>query len=377
MADEVQSRGEVLIVEDTKVSLRIVSEILTAHGYSVHPVLSGSRALEVALQTPLDLVLLDINLPGKSGFDVCRELKEIASLAEVPVIFMSGRDEILDKIQAFEVGGVDYLTKPCHAEELLARVATHVSIRALQRELGEARSELERALASARAAEESATRLLDRMLPAPIAARLKEADGPFANHFEEATVLFADLVGFTHYAASATPDEMIDFLNQIFSNFDLLTRWHGLEKIKTIGDAYMVVGGVPDAREDHSQAVADLALAMLNVNRARSHLPLRIGIHRGSVVAGVIGRSKPNYDLWGDTVNIASRIESYGHADSISVSKEVHDVLGEGYEFDEGRVIDVRGRGPVLVYELLGRRERGDRGPLVPGPGDLTGADRS
>ncbi|HFE47022.1 MAG TPA: adenylate/guanylate cyclase domain-containing protein [Nannocystis exedens] len=249
-------------------------------------------------------------------------------------------------------------------------MATHVSIRSLQRELGEARAELELALASAQAAEESASRLLERMLPASVAARLKEADSPFATHFEEVTVLFADLVGFTQYAAGATPDELIDYLNQIFSNFDLLTRWHGVEKIKTIGDAYMVVGGLPEPREDHSQAVADLALAMLNVARVRSHLPLRIGIHRGSVVAGVIGRSKPNYDLWGDTVNIASRIESSGRVDSISVSKEVHDALGDDYEFDEGQVIDIRGRGPVLVYELRGRRTPGKRGPLLPGLGD-------
>ncbi len=369
--DEVENRGEILIVEDTKVSLRIVCEILAAQGYSVHPAMTGAQAHEVAMRTSLDLILLDINLPGKSGFEICLEFKQIAKLADVPVIFMSGRSEILDKIRAFEVGGVDYLTKPCHAEELLARVATHVSIRSLQRELGEARAELELALASAQAAEESASRLLDRMLPASVAARLKEADSPFASHFEEVTVLFADLVGFTQYAASATPDELIDYLNQIFSNFDLLTRWHGIEKIKTIGDAYMVVGGLPEPREDHSQAVADLALAMLNVARVRSHLPLRIGIHRGSVVAGVIGRSKPNYDLWGDTVNIASRIESYGRADSISVSKEVHDALGDDYEFDDGQVIDVRGRGPVLVYELRGRRTPGKRGPLLPGLGSL------
>ena len=369
--DEAEKRGEILVVEDTKVSLRIVSEILAAQGYTVYGAMSGAQALEVAMRTSLDLILLDINLPGKSGFEICRGFKQLAKLADVPVIFMSGRSEILDKIRAFEVGGVDYLTKPCHAEELLARVATHVSIRSLQRELGEARGELELALASAQAAEESASRLLERMLPASVAARLKEADSPFATHFEEVTVLFADLVGFTQYAASATPDELIDYLNQIFSNFDLLTRWHGVEKIKTIGDAYMVVGGLPEPREDHSQAVADLALAMLNVARVRSHLPLRIGIHRGPVVAGVIGRSKPNYDLWGDTVNIASRIESYGRVDSISVSKEVHDALGDDYEFDEGQVIDIRGRGPVLVYELRGRRTPGKRGPLLPGFADL------
>jgi len=369
MNDQTHHQAQILIVEDTKVNLRVVSEILAANGYIVHPALTGSKAIEIAMAQPLDLILLDINLPGKSGFDVCLELKQIASCVEIPVIFMSGRDDILDKVRAFEVGGVDYLTKPCHAEELLARVATHVSIRALQRELGQARADLERALASARAAEESASRLLDRMLPAPIAARLKETDGPFANHFDEATVLFADLVGFTHFAATALADELIDYLNQIFSKFDLLTRWHGIEKIKTIGDAYMAVGGVPEPREDHTQAIADLALAMLNVGRVRSHLPLRIGMHRGPVVAGVIGRSKPSYDLWGDTVNIASRIESYGRPDSISVSKEVHDTLGDDYAFDEGRVIDVRGRGPLLIYELLGRKSEVDRGPLYPGAG--------
>jgi class 3 adenylate cyclase len=366
-----ETRGDVLIVEDTMVNLRVVAEILAANGYRVHPVAGGGKALQVAKTTPLDLILLDINLPGRDGFEVCRQLKQLPDVTDVPVIFMSGRGEILDKVRAFEAGGVDYLTKPCHAEELLARVATHVSNRVLQRKLGAAQAELEQALASAKAAEEVASRLLARVLPAAIAARLKETDSPFANHFEEATVLFADLVGFTSYAAAATPDQLIDYLNQIFSNFDVLTRWHGLEKIKTIGDAYMVVGGLPQPRDDHTQAVADLALAMLNVSRVRSHLRLRIGIHRGPVVAGVIGRSRPSYDLWGDTVNIASRVESSGYPDTITVSRDVRDALGGDYIFDSGRVIEVRGRGPLTVFELRGRRGAGDRGPLLPGPGDI------
>jgi class 3 adenylate cyclase len=165
--------------------------------------------------------------------------------------------------------------------------------------------------------EEKSERLLLNMVPVSIAARLKQTQGVIADAFAEVTVLFADLVDFTPRSQQIAPEQVVQFLNELFSVFDQLAQRHGLEKIKTIGDAYMVAGGLPDPRPDHAEAAADMALAMREeVARRRDPsgrpLQVRIGIDTGPVVAGVIGTSKFSYDLWGDTVNTASRMESHG-----------------------------------------------------------------
>jgi class 3 adenylate cyclase len=169
-------------------------------------------------------------------------------------------------------------------------------------------------------------------------------------------VLFADIVGFTPFSAKMTPRDLVHLLNEVFSAFDALARRHGLEKIKTIGDAYMVVGGLPAPRTDHAAAVAAMALDMRDAIGARGEgLVLRIGLHTGPVVAGVIGTSKFTYDLWGDTVNTASRMESHGVPGRIHVSDELRAALGEGWRLEERGVIEVKGKGPMRTHWLSGR----------------------
>jgi adenylate cyclase len=203
--------------------------------------------------------------------------------------------------------------------------------------------------------------LLLNVLPEAIASRLKEDTRIIADHFESVTVLFADVVNFTELSAALSPEEVVAFLNQVFSRFDALTEKYGLEKIKTIGDAYMVAGGIPVPREDHAAVVAEVALEMSEIARAMvtpacQPLLLRIGLHTGPAVAGVIGTKKFSYDLWGDTVNTASRMESHGISGEIQVTPQTRALLGDRYEFESRGTVEVKGKGPMPLYLLRGRK---------------------
>lgn len=205
-------------------------------------------------------------------------------------------------------------------------------------------------------------RLLFNTLPEPIAARLKAGEHPIADRLDDVTVLFADLVRFTAMADRMPPERIVALLDQLFSTFDELSAARGLEKIKTMGDAYMVVGGAPAPRADHTRAVAELAIDLRDAVAAMARsgaLPgveLRLGIHCGPAVAGVIGHRKFSYDIWGDTVNIASRMESHGIVGAIQVSEPVYQRLREAFAFEARGQIEVKGKGPLTAYLLLGRR---------------------
>jgi adenylate cyclase len=207
---------------------------------------------------------------------------------------------------------------------------------------------------------ERSERLLLNVLPAPVASRLKRNDQVIADRFAEATVLFADIVDFTPLSASLPPEELVKLLDEVFTGFDRLADSYRLEKIKTIGDSYMVAGGVPMPRPDHCEAVAAMALDMLRDCEGRAvgsqRLRIRIGIATGPVVAGVIGRRKFIYDLWGDTVNAASRMESHGVPGSIQVTAPVYEKLRTRYEFEPRGTIQVKGMGPTATWLLLSRR---------------------
>lgn len=208
--------------------------------------------------------------------------------------------------------------------------------------------------------EERSQRLLLNVLPAPIAARLKQHEDVIADGFPEVTVLFADLVDFTRRSQASRPEQLVQVLDELFSAFDMLARRHGLEKIKTIGDAYMVAGGLPEPRPDHAQAVAEMALALREESArhrdpAGRPLALRIGIDTGPVVAGVIGTDKFSYDLWGDAVNTASRMESTGVPGCIQVTARTYQRLRDGYRFERRGLVAVKGKGEMVTWFLVGR----------------------
>ncbi len=214
------------------------------------------------------------------------------------------------------------------------------------------------ALAAERAKSE---RLLHNILPVAIAERLKQDEQAIADGFEEVTVLFCDIVGFTPLSSQISPVELVAFLNRVFSVFDQLCERHQLEKIKTIGDAYIAVGGLPGSAVDHGGAIANMALDMVQAiqsftyplaSESAPHLQVRIGIHMGPVVAGVIGTKKFAYDLWGDTVNVASRMESQGETGKIQVTPTVYHKLAHRYRFEQRGPIDVKGKGQMITYWL-------------------------
>jgi class 3 adenylate cyclase len=199
------------------------------------------------------------------------------------------------------------------------------------------------------------------ILPAAIAERLKKGESTIADSFPEVTVLFADLVGFTELAARVAPANLVQVLNEIFSAFDELAEKHGLEKIKTMGDAYMIVGGLPTPREDHAEAIAafalDMQVQMKSFNAARgTNLGMRIGIHSGPVVAGIIGQKKFSYDLWGDTVNTAKRMEGFGETGQIQTSDVVYQKLKDHFAFSKRGKVEIKGKGEMTTYRLVARR---------------------
>jgi class 3 adenylate cyclase len=210
-------------------------------------------------------------------------------------------------------------------------------------------------------ANEENERLLLNILPAPIAERLRQGERVIADRFDEITLMFADIVGFTELSSRMAPSEIVTVLNDVFSLFDELVDRYGLEKIKTIGDAYMVVGGLEPDDERHVQRVADMALELAATvatvpAAAALGIEFRIGIHVGPAVAGVIGRRKFIYDVWGDTVNTASRMEAHGRPGWIHVTDAVHDRLEGDYEFEPRGLIEVRGKGLMSTWFLVGAR---------------------
>jgi class 3 adenylate cyclase len=215
-----------------------------------------------------------------------------------------------------------------------------------------------RGLAVERAKSES---LLLNVLPASIARRLKNGERPLADRFEKAAVLFADLVGFTPMSDKLTPEAVVELLDDLFTHFDAMAERRGLEKIKTVGDAYVVVGGVPEPAIHAAEDVAEMALDMVSFVAGRpapdgGHLSLRIGIDIGPVVAGVIGQRKFTYDLWGDTVNTASRMESHGLAGQIQVTPRAYQLLKHRFRFEQRESLEVKGKGHIAPFILVGRQ---------------------
>lgn len=238
--------------------------------------------------------------------------------------------------------------------------------------LGMEAQERRRAEESLRVEQKKSERLLLNVLPQEIAERLKNVQSKtklhlktsgtiIADSFEEVTVLFADIVNFTEYAASISASELVNVLNEIFSEFDHLVEQYDLEKIKTIGDSYMVVGGLPIPSKDHAEVIAEMALQMQTVIQKfkrtdGTNFSLRIGIHTGQAIAGVIGTKKFIYDLWGDTVNVASRMESYGVAGCTQVTEATYQLLKDKYHLDQRSAINIKGKGEMITYLLKGRR---------------------
>ncbi|NBW96272.1 MAG: response regulator, partial [Planctomycetia bacterium] len=320
----------------------------------------ADAALDAATAFRPTVILQDLVMPGIDGLDMVRRFRAVTATAQVPVIVLSAKEEAVVKAQLLGAGANDYLVKLPDEVELIARIRVHSDAYRRLLERNAAFEALERSLADLKCEQEKSERLLLNILPEKIAERLKNGEASIAESFSAVTVLFADLAGFTQFSQQVDARHLVALLDEIFSAFDQLARLHGVEKIKTIGDAYMAVAGLPMPRPDHAAAVAAMALGMQGafheVMRSRGlAMELRIGIHSGPVAAGVIGRHKFSYDLWGDTVNLASRMESHGEPSRIHVSKATRDLLGDTFRFADRGEIKVKGTGTMPTFFLLGR----------------------
>ena len=340
----------ILIVEDSPVNRKILGELLQKQGYTVINAASGEEALKLVTTVLPDLIILDILLPGMNGYATCIQLKDEPATRDIPVIFISSLDATEDKIGGFEAGGVDYITKPFHPAEVIARICTHLRIRHLQRKLAQQNMLLQEE-------KQKSEDLLQNVLPRRIARELLATGHCAPKLFAEATVCFADIVEFTAASSHLSPETIISELNEIFTGFDAIATRHHCERMKTIGDAYLFVCGVPKPDPHHAENIVRSALEMIEFldkrnQRARYSWQIRVGIHSGPVVGGVVGTEKYLYDIFGDTVNIAARMEELGTPMHVNVSHKTRTILGDRFPFARGKEIEVKGKGRQVMYTL-------------------------
>ena len=354
--------ASVLVVDDSRTMRLALIRALNSLGFhNIVEAVHGRQALDLVLSRPFDLMLLDMEMPEMNGMEVLVALKANPDLAGLPVIVISGAEQIENAVQCIEHGAEDYLPKPFNPTLLRARVTSSLEKKRL-RDLDRMRVvELQEEKALVEKERDNSERLLLNILPKVIAERLKSGERTIANGHPVVTVMFSDLAGFTALSRRTAPADLVGILNGIFTTFDLIVERQGLEKIKTIGDAYMLVGGIPVARDDHAHAVADTALEMMDalarLNAANgTDLKMRVGLNTGPIVAGVIGKRKFTYDLWGDTVNVASRMESSGMPGAIHVSESTYQALRGDFVFEARGLTTCKGIGDVPTYFLKHRR---------------------
>ena len=346
--------SRILVVDDNASNRDLLSRRLQRHRHTVLQAEDGATALALVEKEALDLILLDLMMPGINGYDVLKLLKRDPRFRDIPVIMISALSELDSIVRCIEAGADDYLAKPFDPTLLRARVGSSLE----KKHMRDREREMVKAL---RIEKERSEQLLLNILPQAIVTRLNRDETLIADHLSDVTILFADLIGFTALSSQLSARDVVRLLNGLFSEFDRLALSFGVEKIKTVGDAYMLAGGVPEPRRDSAHAVADTALAMLEtVKRTNYDLPIplqmRFGMHSGDVVAGIIGTHKFVYDIWGDAVNIASRMESHGMPNRIQISAATRLHIHEHFQLEPHGCVDIKGKGPMETFILLGRR---------------------
>jgi adenylate cyclase len=347
--------SRILVVDDNASNRDVLERRLTREGHQVVSAAKGASALEFAVGQDFDLILLDLIMPEMSGFEVLRRLKAADHTRHIPVIVISALDELDSAVRCIEAGAEDYLTKPFDPILLRARIEACLE----RKHLRDREKQFVADLEEEKGRYES---LLLNILPQAIVKRIRDGEGVIADQILEATILFCDVVGFTALSQELTPARTIDFLSRIFTAFDRLVAEVKVEKIKTIGDAYMVAAGIPEAQPDHAERIAALAPRMLDVVDAVAKateldLQARIGIHSGPIIAGVIGTHKFVYDVWGDTVNTASRMESHSLPGPIQLSAATRAALGDRFRAERRGMVEIKGKGMMETF-FLSRDDR-------------------
>ena len=334
----ITSKNVVLLVDDTPANIQVVHNILK-DSYTIRIATNGVKALDLAKAFPQpDLILLDVMMPDLDGYEVCSRLKSDPNTREIPIIFLTGKTEPEDETKGFELGAVDYIHKPFSPAVVQARVETHLTLREAREQLAEEKRKVDS--------------LLDNILPPAAVAEIKKTGSVIPRRFENVAVLFTDLVGFTTYCDQHAPEEVVGDLAGLFVAFEECARSHGLEKIKSIGDAFLATAGLLEPVADPLRAAVRCALA-ISAAAARSGRgwQVRSGVHMGPLMAGIVGRERYQFDIWGDTVNVANRLAGVASPAAVALTEEMS-VRLSGATVSSRGAVELKGKGGVRMVEV-------------------------
>ena len=346
-----QDLSKLLVVEDEDFNRQLIVRQLKKEGYeNVEAVANGSDALDLLRKGNVDLVLLDLEMPGIDGFGVLKEMKSDMRLRDIPVLMISGLDEQENVIKCIEMGADDFLRKPFDPVLLRARMNACLD----RKRLSDQRSSY---MEQIRAEKKKSDELLHVILPSLAANELRLTGTVLPRRFDNVAVLFCDIVGFTKFCDTNPAEVVVNNLQKLFERFEELTDQYGMEKIKTIGDEFMATAGL---LRHNSEPVISAVKCGLEMANAPAQIGLdwkvRVGVNAGPVIAGIVGRQKYQYDVWGDAVNLAARVTGVGEPGTVCLS---HDVWMRVDDECEGRSlgrVPLKGKGDVEVIQIYGLR---------------------
>ena len=291
-----------------------------------------------------DLILLDVMMPGMDGYEVCGRLKDNPATRDIPIIFLTAKTDEVDEEKGFDVGAVDYIHKPFSAPIVMARVRTQLA--------------LQEALTEARQARTQADQLLHALLPKKAADEIRSFGTVIPRRYENVAVLFCDVTNFTAYCDKHEPEDVVSRLDALFVIFERVTAKHSLEKIKTIGDGFMAVAGLLHKVKDPIGSAVRCGLEMVStLIDAQLGWDVRVGVHSGPVVAGVVGQERYQFDIWGDTVNVAARLVVMSTPGSVAVTKEIFEQVNSAFDGESLGELNVKGKGEISIFGLRSQKE--------------------
>jgi CheY-like chemotaxis protein len=329
----------VLIVDDTPTNVVAISGVLK-DSFRTKVATNGEKALALCnSQDKPDLILLDVSMPGMDGYEVCRRLKSRPETCHIPIIFLTAKIDPQDEEKGFDVGAVDYVHKPFSGQLVLARVKTHL---ALQVAVSEANKERDKA-----------DELLHALLPRKAADEIRTFGTVIPKRYENTAVLFCDVTNFTSYCDNHEPEDVVTRLDALFVLFERLAIKHGLEKIKTVGDGFMAAANLLHQIDDPLRAAIDCGLEMACTSLdANLGWQVRVGVNIGPVVAGVVGQERYQFDIWGDTVNLAARVLEWAEPGGIAVTEEILRPLKHIYNTQILENVEIKGKGQTTICRI-------------------------
>jgi len=331
------SRKLILIVDDTPTNVSVIAGLLK-DSYKTKVATNGEKALAIAAgaEKPA-LILLDVMMPGMDGYEVCRRLKAKPATAEIPVIFLIAKTDVIDEEKGFEVGAVNYIHKPFSGPIVLARVKTQLALQEAVKEANEARDQ--------------ADELLHVLLPRKAAEEIRDLGSMIPRRHDNIAVLFCDVTNFTAYCDKHEPEDVVSWLDALFVIFERIAAKHGLEKIKTIGDGFMAVAGLLQTVEDPLGRAVRCGLEMASTTiDADLGWEVRVGVNAGPVVAGIVGQERYQFDIWGDTVNVAARMLEKSMPNTVAVTEDLWSSVYSDFEGEKVGILEVKGKGAVAIF---------------------------